>query len=374
MNPGGDVSGQIAVIFGTRPEAIKLAPVIRELRVICEPLIVSTGQHRQMLDNNLRCMGVEADHDLDLMTVGQSLHSLTAAAVSKVGNLLTVTRPGAVIVQGDTTTAMAAALAAFYERIPVAHVEAGLRSGVQDDPFPEELNRRLIAPIARWHFAPTPLAAANLVREGVPRNGIEVTGNTGIDNLLWALDQGRGTSAFVDRTAPRVLATLHRRESQGTAMREMARGLAQIAAAGSEVVLPLHLSPAVRDCVLPELAGTRVRVLEPLDYFDFTTTLADCDLVVTDSGGIQEEAPAVGKPVVVLRETTERPEGIDCGAAVLVGANAAGLVRKVTRLLSDRSAYETMARAGSPYGDGGAAARITRTLRAFLSEVHDAAA
>lgn len=376
MTPTRTARTRVAVVFGTRPEAIKLAPVIRGLRTgTCwDVVVVSTGQHRQMLDQNLHCMGVESSFDLGLMTSGQNLRSLTAAVVSGVGELLASERPDVVIVQGDTTTAMAAALAAFYERIPVAHVEAGLRSGVASDPFPEEMNRRLIAPIAQWHFAPTALAQANLIHEGVPAGSIEVTGNTGIDNLLWALSQGHGLSAFKTGDAPRVLATLHRRENQGAAMREMAHGLAQIAASGADVVLPLHLSPAVRECILPELAGSSVRVLDPLDYFDFTATLADCDLVVTDSGGIQEEAPALGKPVVVLRDTTERPEGVECGAAVLAGANALGLVREVTRLLGDRSAYEAMSGAGSPYGDGGAAVRIVRTLNQHFSEARDAAA
>ncbi|WP_257003833.1 non-hydrolyzing UDP-N-acetylglucosamine 2-epimerase [Streptomyces sp. SA15] len=353
------------LVLGTRPEAIKLAPVARAMAAGTqfEPVVVTTGQHREMLHQMLGLLCVDARIALDVMRNRQQLSELTARLVGELGEVIRAQRPDLVVVQGDTTTALAGSLAAFYEKIPVAHVEAGLRTGVVDNPFPEELNRRLIGRIARWHFAPTPRAARHLKDEGVPAEQVFTTGNTVIDNLLWVLAEGTGTSAF--RTgAKRVLVTLHRRENQGERMRGMGRALRRLARRGDvEIVLPLHRSPAVRDVLLPELDGHEgISLVEPLGYLDFAATLADCDLVLTDSGGIQEEAPSLGKPALVLRTTTERPEAVEAGAARLVGTDPEAIVSAAEELLDDPVAYGRMAGAGNPFGDGRAAERVLAQL------------
>lgn len=366
MSMASQSSWRVAVVLGTRPEAIKLAPVIRELSAQpdADLLVVSTGQHREMLDQILSSLGITADHDLRLMAPRQTLSSLTARALEAMTALLEQDKPDVVVVQGDTTTAFAAGLAAFYARIPVCHVEAGLRTGDPDNPFPEELNRALIGRLARWHCAPTDLAVANLEREGVGTSGILLTGNTVIDNLLWAVDRNAGTSHFItDRR--RLLVTLHRRETQGEPMRLIAEALRGLADRGdTEIVLPLHKSPAVRESLVPTLGDhPAVRLIEPLDYLDFTRTLASCDLVLTDSGGVQEEAPTLGKPVLVLRETTERPEGVDAGTAILVGTDPGAISRAATELLDDAALYAAVGQRVNPYGDGRAAQRIVGLLR-----------
>ncbi|MEV1021537.1 UDP-N-acetylglucosamine 2-epimerase (non-hydrolyzing) [Streptomyces sp. NPDC050264] len=353
------------LVLGTRPEAIKLAPVVREMTLGAqfEPVVVTTGQHREMLHQMLDMLGVDTRIALDVMRTRQQLSDLTARLVRELGQVMRENRPDLVLVQGDTTTALAGALAAFYEKIPVAHVEAGLRTGVLDNPFPEELNRSLISRIARWHFAPTAAAARHLTAEGIPAEQVFTTGNTVVDNLLWVLDQGTGTSAF--RTdARRILVTLHRRENQGERMRDMGRALTRLAGRGDvEIVLPLHKSPAVRDALLPELAGhPGISLVEPLGYLDFAATLADCDLVLTDSGGIQEEAPSLGKPALVLRTTTERPEAVEAGAARLIGTDPQALVTWTERLLDDPAEYQRMKGAGNPFGDGKAALRVLAQL------------
>jgi UDP-N-acetylglucosamine 2-epimerase (non-hydrolysing) len=353
------------LVLGTRPEAIKLAPVARAMAAGAqfEPIVVTTGQHREMLHQMLGMLGVDVRIALDVMRTRQQLSDLTARLVTELGAVLREQRPDLVVVQGDTTTALAGALAAFYEKIPVAHVEAGLRTGVIDNPFPEELNRSLIGRIARWHFAPTPAAAGHLTDEGVPDEQVFTTGNTVIDNLLWVLAEGSGTSAF--RTdAKRILVTLHRRENQGERMRGMGRALTRLAGRGDvEIVLPLHKSPAVRDVLLPELDGRQgISLVEPLGYLDFAATLAECDLVLTDSGGIQEEAPSLAKPSLVLRTTTERPEAVEAGAARLVGTDPDAIVTWAERLLDDPAEYRRMATAGNPFGDGEAARRILGQL------------
>jgi UDP-N-acetylglucosamine 2-epimerase (non-hydrolysing) len=355
----------VAVIFGTRPEAIKLAPVIRELPAA--PLIINTGQHRELLDPLLRLMRIEPDVDLDVMRDNQSLSGLTARLTDSLGETLRKHRPEAVIVQGDTTTALCGALAAFYERIPVAHVEAGLRSGVLHDPFPEEVNRRLVTELTRWHFAPTPRAAAALHSEGIAAEHVEITGNTVIDNLFWALEHAQGRCAFASSGRRRILVTLHRRENQGARMRAIAEVLARLAGRGDvEIVLPLHRSPSVREALLPLREVPGVTLTEALDYPDFTATLAACDLVVTDSGGVQEEAPSLGKPVVVARETTERPEAIEAGAATLAGTSPSVLFETVTSLLDDAARYAAMAEVVNPFGDGRAARRVASRMLAEL--------
>lgn len=353
------------LVLGTRPEAIKLAPVARAMATGSqfEPIVVTTGQHREMLHQMLGLLYVDVRIALDVMRRRQQLSDLTARLVRDLGGVMREQRPDLVLVQGDTTTALAGALAAFYEKIPVAHVEAGLRTGVIDNPFPEELNRSLIGRIARWHFAPTPAAARHLTDEGIPEEQVFVTGNTVIDNLLWVLAEGTGTSAF-GRAAKRILVTLHRRENQGERMRGMGRALTRLAARGDvEIVLPLHKSPAVRDVLLPELEGQRgISLVEPLGYLDFAATLAECDLVLTDSGGIQEEAPSLSKPALVLRTTTERSEAVEAGAARLVGTDPEAIVTWANRLLDDPAEYRRMATAGNPFGDGTASARILSQL------------
>ncbi|MEU7133797.1 UDP-N-acetylglucosamine 2-epimerase (non-hydrolyzing) [Streptomyces sp. NPDC046261] len=353
------------LVLGTRPEAIKLAPVARAMAAspLFDPIVVTTGQHREMLHQMLELLQVEVRVELDVMRERQELSTLTARLVDGLGEVVREQRPDVVIVQGDTTSALTGALAAFYEHIPVAHVEAGLRTGVLDNPFPEELNRRLIGRMARWHFAPTPRAAGHLTAEGVPAAEVFVTGNTVIDNLLWVLEQDTGTDLF--RTdLRRVLVTLHRRENQGEKMRAMGKALRQLADRGDvELVLPLHKSPAVREALLPELTGhPNIRVVEPLGYVDFSATLAGCDLVLTDSGGIQEESPSLGKPALVLRTTTERPEAVEAGAAKLVGTEPQAILDAAVRLLDDEEEYRRMATAGNPFGDGRATERIVAQL------------
>ncbi|WP_241837908.1 non-hydrolyzing UDP-N-acetylglucosamine 2-epimerase [Streptomyces sp. CB03234] len=355
----------MAVVLGTRPEAIKLAPVLRALEAspLFSPVLINTGQHREMLEQMLRRLGLTVAHDLAVMRERQQLSALTARLVGGLGELIREERPDLVMVQGDTSSTLCGALAAFYEHVAVAHVEAGLRSGVIDDPFPEELNRRLVTRMARWHFAPTPRAAAALTAEAVPGPQVMVTGNTVIDNLLWARHRADGRSAF--RTGRRgLLVTLHRRENQGATMRALADTLLRLAERPDvEVLVPLHKSPAVRDVLLPPLGGNpRITLTEPLDYFDFIATMADCSLVLTDSGGVQEEAPSFDKPVLVLRDTTERPEVVRAGAARLVGTDPAAVHAAATALLDDPVLYGRMAGARNPFGDGHASERILGTL------------
>jgi UDP-N-acetylglucosamine 2-epimerase (non-hydrolysing) len=359
------VSARFLVVFGTRPEAIKLAPVIHELKRHpgVETQVVSTGQHREVLEQTLQSLDVRTDLDLAVMTPAQRLDELTSKVLCAVGRLLTAGKPDVVIVQGDTTSAFATALAAFYEQVPVAHVEAGLRTADSTNPFPEELNRRLLSRLATWHFAPTPRAKATLIGEGLDPYRIWVTGNTGIDTLHWVIAHGRGRSAFTGRQQRRLLVTMHRRESQGRTMAKLAASLVQLAdQLDLEVVLPLHPSPEVRRPLLAALSQSPVRVVDPLPYVDFVATLADADLVVTDSGGVQEEAPTLGTPALVVRDTTERVEGIEAGVACLVGTDGDALIAGCRRLLSDVDVYAAMARRVSPYGDGHAAERIVRQL------------
>ncbi|BFV56862.1 UDP-N-acetylglucosamine 2-epimerase (non-hydrolyzing) [Kitasatospora sp. CMC57] len=356
---------RVAVVLGTRPEAVKLAPVVRALDASrrFEPLVINTGQHREMLDPMLHRLDLTIRHRLDVMRDRQELSALTARLVEALGEVLRYEEPDLVMVQGDTCSTLCGALAAFYERIPVAHVEAGLRSGVLDNPFPEELNRRLVSRLTRWHFAPTERAGAELRAEGTPADSVHVTGNTVIDNLLWVRHRGVGRSAF--RTGRRgVLVTLHRRENQGDRMRAMAATLLRLARRGDvEILLPVHRSPAVRDVLEGALGhDPHITLTEPLDYFDFTASLAACELVLTDSGGVQEEAPSLDKPVLVLRTTTERPEVVSTGAARLVGVDPEVIHAEANNLLDDPALYQGMAEAPSPFGDGYAARRIVARL------------
>ncbi|GAA0662827.1 UDP-N-acetylglucosamine 2-epimerase (non-hydrolyzing) [Kitasatospora atroaurantiaca] len=354
-----------AVILGTRPEAVKLAPVLRALEDSEDfaPLLINTGQHREMLYQMLTRLQLQPHYDLGVMTDRQQLSDLTALLIGALGEVLRDEGPDLVIVQGDTTSTLCGALAAFYERIPVAHVEAGLRSGVLDNPFPEELNRLLVSRLARWHFAPTERAGARLHAEGIPADSISVTGNTVIDNLLWVRHRGAGRSAF--RTTRRgILVTLHRRENQGDRMRAMAATLLRLAQRSDvEILLPVHRSPAVRDVLVTALRDhPHITLTDPLDYFDFTASLAASELVLTDSGGVQEEAPSLDKPVLVLRATTERPEVVSTGAARLVGTDPDAIHAAANSLLDDPALYRSMADAPCPFGDGRAAQRIVTRL------------
>lgn len=365
-----DGPARALVVLGTRPEAIKLAPVVRAMSATrgFEPIVVSSGQHREMLQQMLHLLGVEVRTDLAVMRDRQRLPLLTSRLVEALDQAIREHRPDLVIVQGDTTTALCGALAASYEQIPVAHVEAGLRTRNLYNPFPEELNRQVIGRIAHWHFAPTERAAAHLRAEGVSDRQVVVTGNTVIDNLLWILARGDGEPAFRGTAERRLLVTLHRRENQGSGMRGIATALRRIADRGDcEVLLPLHLSPAVREALLPVISGhPHITVTGPLGYPDFAATLAACDLVLTDSGGVQEEAPALGKPVLVLRTTTERPEAIEAGAARLVGTDPEAIVAATATLLDDPTEYKRMECAVNPFGDGRAAGRILSALDSAL--------
>lgn len=366
---------KILVIFGTRPEAIKLFPVIAALRE--QPGIAVrvcvTAQHRGLLDQVLQLAGIVPDIDLDLMQPGQSLDALTARTMLALGEVLDREKPDRVLVHGDTLTAMVASLAAYYRRIPVGHVEAGLRSGDIHHPWPEEVNRRVIACIADLNFAPTHTAADALRAEGRAEAGIHVTGNSVIDALLATRDRVRNDPALAGEIAPilapfagkRILAmTCHRRENFGEGMRHIAGAVRDLAARDDvAVIFPIHPNPQVRGVMDAALSGlANVALIEPLDYPCFVRLLDACDIMLTDSGGVQEEAPSLGKPVLVMRETTERPEGVAAGTAQLVGTDRAQIVAQVTRLLDDDGAYAAMARAHNPYGDGRAASRIAHII------------
>lgn len=363
---------RVMVIYGTRPEAIKLAPVIRMMRASpwLSPIVTLTGQHRSIVDQVNCLFGVRPDHDLNLIQPRQSLPALTARALHSLTPALQQERPDAVVVQGDTTSAFAGALAAFYERIPVVHVEAGLRTGDIYSPFPEEANRRLTSQITALHLAPTRASEGNLTRSGIPPGSVFVTGNTVIDALLWAAGQhapyGSPELEELDSTdGPVLLVTAHRRESWGERMRGLAQAVARLARAhpGLRVVLPVHPNPIVREALLPVLRGLpNVLVIEPMSYGPFARLLRRSTVVLTDSGGVQEEAPSLGKPVLVTRDTTERPEAIAAGTARLVGTDPDRIYAEVSRLLTSPQAYRRMANAVNPYGDGQAAARSVRAI------------
>ena len=368
---------KILTVFGTRPEAIKLFPLVHRLarddRFIGRVCI--SAQHREMLDQVLDIAGIVPDHDLDLMTPGQTLDALTARALVEIGKVLDLEQPDWVVVQGDTTTVMAGAIAAYYRKIPVCHVEAGLRSGDIHHPWPEEVNRRVVGSFAALHCAPTTTARDALLRENVDPATVHVTGNTVIDALQWVTARvgdspalADGLRALEERFAGRRIigVTSHRRENFGEGMQAIAKAVKSIASRQDvAVIFPVHLNPQVRAVMKAELAGLdNVALLEPLDYPQFARLLDISHLMLTDSGGVQEEAPALGKPVLVMRETTERPEGITAGTARLVGTDADRIVRETNRLLDDPAAYAAMAQAHNPFGDGHAAERIADLLAA----------
>ena len=366
---------RILTVFGTRPEGIKLFPLLHALDrdERFESRVCVSAQHREMLDQVLAIAGVKPDHDLDLMRSDQSLDALTAGLLAGLGRVMDEERPDRVVVQGDTATAMTAAIAAYYRKIPVAHVEAGLRSGDIHHPWPEEVNRKVIGAIAALHFAPTATAAEALRRENVAAGTIHVTGNTVIDALHWITGRIAGHPelacglAELERrfAGKRIIGvTTHRRENFGDGMEAIAEAIRRLAARSDlAVIFPVHLNPNVRSVMGERLAGLdNVALVEPLDYPHFARLLDISTLMLTDSGGVQEEAPALGKPVLVMRETTERPEGIAAGTARLVGTDADRIVAETERLLDDETAYAAMARAHNPFGDGRSAARIADLL------------
>jgi len=360
------------VCFGTRPEAIKMAPVVRELhgREGFRVVTCLTGQHREMLDQVIQAFDIPVDHDLELMRAGQSLTHITTSVLAGLENLLLTEAPDMVLVHGDTTTTFATALAAFYQQIPVAHVEAGLRTDTIYNPYPEEANRRLADRLAQVLFAPTAGARAALLAEGAADESILVTGNTVIDALLATAasappEDSPEVAAALRRPGPKVLVTVHRRESWGAPMHSIARAIGRVCreAPGTTFIFPIHLNPLVREIFHEGLDGVDgVVFTEPLAYRSFVHLMKRVDLVVTDSGGIQEEAPTLGKPVLVMRETTERPEGVAAGTARLVGTDEDTVAGALRELLTDRGTYDRMASAANPYGDGRAAIRIADHL------------
>ena len=375
---------RISVIFGTRPEAIKLAPVVLACRAErdLETCVCVTAQHREMLDQVLVTFDIVPDSDLGLMTPNQSLPELTSRAVEAIDRHLGEFRPDFVLVQGDTTTTFCAALSAFYRGIPVGHVEAGFRSGDLQAPWPEEANRVMTSRLTTLHFAPTALNRTSLLREGVPADRVLITGNTVIDALLLAVAKVRERAPAVPGLDPAVLAheasgrlmliTGHRRESYGSGFENICCAIAALAQQFPEVhfVYPVHLNPNVRGPVERVLGGGRwsnLHLIEPLPYLPFVALLDRATLVLTDSGGIQEEAPSLGKPVLVMRQVTERTEAVSAGTARLVGTDSGTIVRETARLLDDGEAYRAMARVANPYGDGRATERIIAALREFIS-------
>lgn len=364
---------KIAVIFGTRPEIIKLAPVILAIRKKprrFKTVLLATAQHRGLLDQMLNLFGLKPDIDLDIMKPYQGLEELTSRVMDKAGKALLRIRPDLVLVQGDTTTAMISALAAFYRKIPVAHVEAGLRTGDPFNPFPEEINRKIISTLAAYHFAPTQAAARNLRTEGIPSSRIFVTGNPVVDALLH-IDKKMGrraSSVPIDSGKKLVLVTAHRRESFGKPLERICRALIEIVSLEEDVriVYPVHPNPGVQESVAAYLSGIdRIHLLKPLDYVDFLALMKKAYLILTDSGGVQEEAPTFRKPVLVLREKTERPEGIRAGIARLVGTDEKRILDEAGKILNDPREYRRMTGRKNPYGDGKAALRIRKIIESI---------
>jgi UDP-N-acetylglucosamine 2-epimerase len=367
---------RIMLVFGTRPEAIKMAPLVKRMAATpgLQPLVCVTAQHRQMLDQVLDLFQIRPEHDLDIMRGAQGLTYVTTAVLEGLPAVFEASRPDRILVQGDTTTTFAAALAAFYAKIPVGHVEAGLRTWNIHSPWPEEMNRKLTTAIADVHFAPTGASRANLLREGVDPARVHVTGNTGIDALLDVvamLEADPARAAALDAALPKldptkrvVLMTNHRRENFDGGLDRVALGVKRLADRGDlEIVYPVHLNPVVREVAARVLGDhPRIHLIPPLDYLPFVNLMRRSHIIVTDSGGVQEEAPSLGKPVLVTRDTTERPEAVEAGTVELVGTDTEKLVARATRLLDDEAAHRAMSFAHNPYGDGRAAARILEVL------------
>ncbi len=371
---------KVMVVFGTRPEAIKMAPLVKGLQARAgeiETVVCVTAQHREMLDQVLKLFDIVPEHDLNIMKPGQDLFDITSNILLGLKGVLQQEKPDLVLVHGDTTTTLATSLAAYYARVPVGHVEAGLRTGNKHSPFPEEMNRKLTGSIADIHFAPTAASRDNLLREGISADAIHVTGNTVIDALLAVVDKLRNDEALKAELAQRfaflnpqrrlILVTGHRRENFGEGFQNICEALADIAAEHDdvEILYPVHLNPNVRQPVKDILAArglANVHLIEPVDYLPFLYLMDRSYIIVTDSGGIQEEAPSLGKPVLVMRDTTERPEAVEAGTVKLVGTSREKIVAEARRLLVDADAYATMSRAHNPYGDGMAVQRIVQTV------------
>ncbi|MDX9843855.1 MAG: UDP-N-acetylglucosamine 2-epimerase (non-hydrolyzing) [Aquabacterium sp.] len=377
---------KVMVVFGTRPEAIKMAPLVKALQVAAglQTVVCVTAQHRQMLDQVLRLFEITPEHDLDVMKPGQDLYDITSNILLGLRPVLAAERPDWVLVHGDTTTTLATTLAAYYARIPVAHIEAGLRTGDKYAPFPEEINRKITGAVADLHFAPTSASQANLLAEGVPAASIHVTGNTVIDALLAVVDKLNNSAQlqseladrfrFLDAAKKLILVTGHRRENFGDGFQNICHALADVAErhADVEILYPVHLNPNVRQPVNDILAArglSNVHLIEPVDYLPFVYLMNRSHLIITDSGGVQEEAPSLGKPVLVMRDTTERPEAVAAGTVKLVGTSREAIVHECERLLTDTEAYQSMSRAHNPYGDGQAVARIVNTLQSMQGRV-----
>jgi UDP-N-acetylglucosamine 2-epimerase (non-hydrolysing) len=363
----------IMCVIGTRPEAIKMAPVILALRN--QPnfrvRVLATAQHREMLDQVLRVFGIEPDVDLDIMRPNQALVTLTARLLLELDEVLKVEKPDVVLAQGDTTTVMAVALASFYHRIPFGHVEAGLRTGDMNNPFPEEMNRVVASRLTKWHFAPTESSKQNLLKEGIPAAAVMVTGNTVIDALLSVVQRPTELPFELDSSKRLVLVTAHRRENFGAPYEEICEAILELVDRNPDiqVLYPVHPNPNVKEVAYRILGSHRSIVLcEPLDYLPFIEAMKRAYLILSDSGGVQEEAPALAKPVLVLRRETERPEAVTEGVVKLVGPDKSAIVREAQILLNDRVAYEAMAGGVSPYGDGHAAGRIVAVLNDYFAE------
>jgi len=364
------------LVFGTRPEAIKVAPVVLAMQKAgdIEPIVVVTNQHSEMLDQVLEVFGIEPDEQLGIFKPGQSLTEITARALQGLSPAIEKYRPDALVVQGDTTTTLTAALAALYTETPVAHMEAGLRTDQRYSPFPEELNRRMTSQMATLHLAPTRASRDNLLAENIDPAAIFVTGNTVIDSLLWTVDRklsyGDERLEGLDHDDRRVLlVTAHRRESWGEGMRRIGNAVAEIARDEPDllIVVPLHKNPLVREAIVPQIEHfDNVIIVEPLAYGGFSRLIHRSHIVLTDSGGVQEEAPSLGKPVLVMRETTERPEAVEAGTSRLVGTDSRAIVDSVRTLLHDENAYRAMAHAINPYGDGFAAERTVQAIQYFF--------
>lgn len=370
---------KVMTVFGTRPEAIKMAPVVLELQKHADriqTIVAVTAQHRQMLDQVLDLFQITPDYDLDIMSQGQTLYDITTKSLMGLKDVLAKEKPDLVLVHGDTTTTFAGALASYYQQVPVGHVEAGLRTGDIYSPFPEEMNRKLTGAIAAIHFAPTATAKANLLKENVNPSHIYVTGNTVIDALMTTVagdyDFGDDLKDVDFQNHRVILLTTHRRENLGEPMRHIYKALRRIIEEipDTEIVFPVHRNPLVRKVVEEELAGVdRIHLIDPMEYEPFANLMSLSSLVLTDSGGIQEEAPSLGKPVLVLRNTTERPEAVEAGTVRLIGTDKDVVYAETKRLLTDQAAYDAMSNAVNPYGDGKASQRIVQAiLHAFAGE------
>lgn len=360
---------KVMSIFGTRPEAIKMAPLVKELerRKEIESIICVTAQHRQMLDQVLETFEIKPDYDLNIMKQGQTLSEITSKALIGLENIIKEAKPDIVLVHGDTTTTFAGALAAFYSQVAIGHVEAGLRTNDKYSPFPEEMNRQMVDCMTDMYFAPTSLSKRNLILENVDENKIYITGNTAIDAMATTIkkDYANPELDWVKENEKLILVTAHRRENLGEPMKHIFRAIRRIADEFEDVkvIYPIHMNPKVREVAYEVFDGCdRIRLIEPLEVFDFHNFINKCYMIMSDSGGVQEEAPSLGKPVLVLRDTTERPEGIEAGTLKLVGTDEENIYKEAKLLLTDKEEYDRMSKASNPYGDGHASEKIVDAI------------